>query len=472
MWRARGSPFSAGSIAFSWPPSLRSDDTRDGVGLPTPSVASCPPEKTMAVIQAVKGTRDFYPDDMAFRTWLYGTIRRVSESFGFQEFDAPFLERLELYAAKSGEELVKEQTFVFPDRSGDFIALRPELTLGLARMVASRAHSLTPPLRWWSFGPFWRYERPQKGRTREFFQWNIDLIGPKSPAADAELAAVGAAFFRQAGLGPDTVRILVNDRRLAESGLEAMSVGSTQRSAVFRLIDRREKVASAAWEAQAREIGLDAGQFANLQRLLADTQAWKRSPGLVEFFESVEALGAAEYLAYDPTVIRGLDYYTGIVFEARDAAGQHRAILGGGRYDNLVADVGGDPIGGTGFAMGDVVIGLVLAAHRALPELRQSPSQVLVATFDPATRLEAMRLAADLRAAEVNAEWYPEAEKLQRQYKYADRMKIRFVALVGPDELAAGTVSIKDLSSGVQAAPRRQDAAAYLRAAIEGHGAA
>jgi histidyl-tRNA synthetase len=338
--------------------------------------------------------------------------------------------------------------------------------------LAAKAKSLVPPLRWWSFGPFWRYERPQKGRTREFFQWNIDLIGPRTPEADAELAAVGATFFRRVGLRPDAVRIFVNDRQLAEAGLDALGIASGQRSAVFRLIDRREKVAPAAWEAQAHEVGLDSSQFSGLLRMLADTQAWKHSPALGTFFDAVDALGAADYVAYDPTIIRGLDYYTGIVFEARDAAGEHRAILGGGRYDNLVADVGGDPIGGTGFAMGDVVIGLVLAAYRALPELRLNPSQVLVATFDSATRGEALRLAADLRAAGISTEWYPEADRLQRQYKYADRMRIRFVALVGPDELAAGTISVKDLLSGAQAAPRRQDVAAFLHAAIEDRHAA
>jgi histidyl-tRNA synthetase len=450
------------------PHSLQIALSPNGVSWSTPFVASRLLETTMGVIQAVKGTRDFYPEDMAFRTWLYATIRSVSDSFGFQEYDAPFLERLELYAAKSGEELVKEQTFVFPDRSGEYIALRPELTLGLARMVAARAKSLVLPLRWWSFGPFWRYERPQKGRTREFFQWNIDLLGPQSPETDAELAAVGAAFLRQIGLSPESVRILVNDRKLAESGLNGLGIPATLRSAVFRLIDRREKLAPAAWEAQAREIGLDSAQFSGLQRLLADTQAWKRSPDLVAFFQAAQALDASDYLAYDPTIIRGLDYYTGIVFEGRDAAGEHRSILGGGRYDNLVADVGGDPVGGMGFAMGDVVIGLVLAAYDALPSLQANPAQVLVATFDAATRTEALRLAAELRASGLRCEWYPEADKLQRQYKHADRQRVPFVALVGPDELAAGTVSIKDLARGTQATPRRQDAAAYLRSAIEG----
>lgn len=422
----------------------------------------------MAIIQSVKGTRDFYPEDMAFRTWLYATIRHVSESFGYHEYEAPFLERLELYAAKSGEELVKEQSFVFPDRGGDYIALRPELTPSLARMVAARAKSLTPPLRWWSFGPFWRYERPQKGRTREFFQWNIDLLGPQSPQADAELAAIGAALFREVGLGPESIRILVNDRRLAETGLDAIGVPSAQRPGVFRLIDRRDRLALPAWEAQAREIGLDARQFAGLQRLMTDTQAWKNSPDLTAFFEAIEALGAADYLAYDPAIIRGLDYYTGTVFEARDTAGEHRAVLGGGRYDNLVAEVGGEPLGGVGFAMGDVVLGLVLAGVRVLPELRISPSQVMVATFDAATRVSAMRLAAELRAAGINVEWFPDADRLQRQYKYADRLRIRFVALVGPDELAAGTVSLKDLATGAQSSPRREEASAFLRAAIEG----
>ncbi len=421
----------------------------------------------MGVIQAVKGTRDFYPDDMAFRNWLYGRIRGVSEAFGYQEFEAPFLERLELYAAKSGEELVKEQSFVFPDRSGDYLALRPELTPSLARMVAARSSSLAPPLRWWSYGPFWRYERPQKGRTREFFQWNIDLLGPESAPADAELAAIGAAFFREVGLGPSVIRILVNDRRLAEARLNEIGVPPGRRSEVFRLIDRRDKLTPPAWEAQAREYGLDARQFSGLQSWLSDKEAWKASPELTEFFDAAEALGATDYLAYDPAIIRGLDYYTGTVFEARDAAGEHRAILGGGRYDNLVAEVGGDPIGGVGFAMGDVVISLVLASYRALPTIRACPSQILVATFDTAMRRDSLRLAADLRRTGLNVEWYPEADRLQRQYKYADRLQIRFVALVGPDELAAGTVSVKDLRTGTQSSPRREQAGAFLLTAIE-----
>ena len=171
------------------------------------------------IIQPLKGTRDFYPELMAIRTWLYNTIRQVSKSFGYQEYEAPFLESIDLYAAKSGEELVNKQSFVFPDRSGDMITLRPELTPSLTRMIAQRQRQLTYPLRWWSFGPFWRYERPGKGRTREFFQWNIDLIGVDTPEADAELITILATFFRTLGLTPQDVNIQVNDRHLLDSAL-------------------------------------------------------------------------------------------------------------------------------------------------------------------------------------------------------------------------------------------------------------
>src|SRR5512137_540366 len=168
-------------------------------------------------IQSVKGTRDYYPEEMAVRNFLYETARKVSESFGYQEWDAPFLETIELYAAKSGEELVNKQSFVFPDGGGDLIALRPELTPSLARLVAQRQKQLVYPLRWWTWGPCWRYERPQKGRTREFFQWNIDLIGVNSPYADAELVAIGAEFFRSVGLSAQQINILVNNRKLIDS---------------------------------------------------------------------------------------------------------------------------------------------------------------------------------------------------------------------------------------------------------------
>ncbi|HEY70263.1 MAG TPA: histidine--tRNA ligase [Anaerolineae bacterium] len=411
----------------------------------------------MSKILPVKGARDFYPEEMAMRGWLYRNIRVVSESFGYQEFEGPFLERLELYAAKSGDELVKQQSFVFEDRGGEMIALRPELTPSLARMVATRSQALPRPIRWWSFGPFWRYERPQKGRSREFFQWNIDILGVDTPQADAELAAVAAVFFRNLGLPSSAVRILVNSRTLAEIQLETIGIPSDLRQQTFRAIDRLDKMDQRKWEAYASEVGLSDDQILALQDVLTDTEAWKQSKQLVSFFEAVEKLGVSDYIEYDPSIIRGLDYYTGIVFEARDADRRHRAILGGGRYDDLVSIVGGDPVPGVGFAMGDVVIGLVLEDAGVSPELRPNPAQILLVAFDEASLLQTLSISSELRASGLRAEWYPQADRIKTQLKYADRQGIPIVLILGPDELANGQVTIKDMRSGDQISLDRSD---------------
>ena len=296
------------------------------------------------IIPPVKGTRDFYPEQMAVRTWLYNSVRQVSESFGYQEWDAPFLETLELYAAKSGEELVKKQAYVFTDRGGEEITLRPELTPSLARLVAARQNELIFPLRWWSFGPFWRYERPGRGRSREFFQWNIDLIGVNSPEADAELIAIAASFFKAVGLTPAQVRIVINNRRFMDAEFDLLGFPAEKKADVSVLVDRRDKMEADAWEANAREIGLTSAQLDGLGELLKDGERWRTSEELVRLFAALESLGVSEYVRFDPNIMRGLLYYTGTVFEAFDISGSvRRAIFGGGRYDNLLQDVGGEP---------------------------------------------------------------------------------------------------------------------------------
>lgn len=416
----------------------------------------------MPDIQAVKGTRDFYPEVMAFRTWLYERIRQVSSSFGYQEYDAPFLEHLELYAAKSGEELVKEQSFVFPDRGGEMLALRPELTPSLARMIAARVRTMPSPIRWWSFGPCWRYEKPQKGRTREFFQWNIDLMGVDSPTIDAELAAIAASFFDAIGLSPRHVKILVNSRRLVDQQLGELGVPEGRRPELYRLIDRRDRMPLGDWDAYAKENGVDDALLSGIHDMLSDSDAWHKSDDLTAFFDASKALGSEGYLDFEPSIIRGLDYYTGIVFEARDVEGDQRAILGGGRYDNLVADVGGDSVPATGFAMGDVVIGLVLESAGAMPSLNPAPAQILVTNFDPALESVSLALANSLRREGFLAEWYPESARMGKQLKYADRYGIPLVAIIGPEEAEAGTVTLKDMQSGDQASFPQDSLAAEL----------
>ncbi len=415
-----------------------------------------------STIQSVKGMRDQYPENLAVRNWLYRTIRAVSEAYGYEEWEGPYVERIDLYAAKSGEELVKEQAFVFEDRGGDLITLRPELTPTLARMVTERQRQLVYPLRWWQFGPFWRYERPQRGRTREFFQWNIDLIGVDTPEADAELVALAANFFRTVGLKPDQVQILVNNRKLTSQELTRLSIPEDRRMDVFHLIDRRDKLQPDAWEQYATQIGLTPEQLTGLKEVLDDANLWQKLPDFQRFFAAIDAMGVREWVHYAPNVIRGLDYYTGLVFEAYDVAGG-RAIFGGGHYGNLVADVGGEPMPGVGFAMGDVMISLVLEKYGLIPGEMGLEDTVLVTVFAESLLLNSFELASDLRQAGVNAVCYPEAVKLQKQLKFADRKNIRFAVIVGPDEAAAGQVTLKDLSGRTQETVPRQNAAGRLR---------
>ena len=416
------------------------------------------------IIQRVKGTREFYPEDMAFRTWLGNQMRAVSESFAYQEYDGPFLEKLDLYAAKSGEELVKEQSFVFQDRGGSEVALRPELTPSLARMVAQRQNQLSYPLRMWSFGPFWRYEQPQKGRTREFFQWNIDLIGVNSYQADAELLAVAASFFKRVGLTPEQVRINVNNRRLMDSALANIGIGPDEKALVFRMIDRRDKMRIAEWRAYGIDGGLTEEKIDALVKLLENKDLWQESDELKEIFALLEKMGLRDYFAFDPEVIRGLLYYTGTVFEARDLAKDGRAILGGGRYENLVNEVGGDPLSGVGFAMGDVMIRVVLEKYGLYPELKVQPADIMVTCFDASCLADTYAIAMKLRDAGLKISCYPEAVKLDKQIKYANKIGMKALVIAGPDEIAQGKVTVKNLTNRTQTTVSLDEAVALLTA--------
>ncbi|HBY06270.1 MAG TPA: histidine--tRNA ligase [Chloroflexi bacterium] len=422
------------------------------------------------VINSVKGTRDFYPENMAVRTWLYNQVRQVSEMFGYQEYEAPILETLELYAAKSSEELVKKQSYAFLDKGGDEIVLRPELTPSLARMIVQRQRQLSYPLRWWSFGPFWRYEAPQKGRTREFFQWNIDLIGVDTPEADAEMVAIVTALFKSLGLTPDEAVVLVNDRRLTNQELENLGVPAELRQDALGWIDRRDKLSPEKWDEYGAEIGFSPAQIEGTKAFLARTDLWQESESLRRVFAVLEAMGVQDYVRYDPGIIRGLPYYTGIVFEAFDVSGSvRRAILGGGRYNNLMAAVGGDPMPAVGFAMGDLVISLILEELGRVPDnLSDSPAAVLVTIFDEDSALASFNLAANLRQAGLKIAIYPEVAKLAKQFKYADRIGTRLAAVLGPDEIAKGQVTIKNLDSREQSTLPKTEVAEFVKHILAG----
>jgi histidyl-tRNA synthetase len=415
------------------------------------------------IISSVKGTRDFYPEDMAVRNWIYQKMREVSELFGYVEFDGPLLERIELYAAKSGEELVKEQAFVFPDRGGDLITLRPELTPSLARMIAQKQKQLVFPQRWWSFGPFWRYERPQKGRTREFFQWNVDMLGVDSPESDAELIAVCASFFKKVGLRSNQVKIFINSRELMDLVLRKLEIVPELKMVVFRLIDKKDKLSNQEWQDFAINLGLTQTQFSGLNEALNDKNIWRESESLRTIFEIVEKMNLGEYIEFDPQIIRGLDYYTGVVFEARDMDKEGRAILGGGHYGNLVGDVGGDLLPGVGFAMGDVMLRLVLEKYQCLPEFLNSSAKVMVTVFDDSLYSDSLDVANRLRNANIPTILINEKQKIQKQFKFADRIGVPIVIVIGPEEKSQNQVTVKNLLTRQQENVEIDRLVAYLQ---------
>ncbi len=418
------------------------------------------------VIRSVKGTRDYYPEDMEARVWLYRKMRQVSELFGYSEFEGPMLESFDLYSAKSSEEIVEKQSYVFEDRGGDKLTLRPELTPTLARMVAARQPQLTFPLRWWSFGPFWRYERPQKGRTREFFQWNIDMIGDDSPEADAELIAIAATFLKSVGLYPDEVQVLVNNRELMDEQLGVIGIPADNRREVFNLIDRKDKMSEESWQQYASELGLTPDQVFQITELIQDKALWKKSENLTRMFTALEAYGISEYVSFAPHIIRGFVYYTGTVFEAWDTSGEHRAIFGGGRYDNLVGDMGGEPVGGVGFAVGDLVITLILEQYGRLPAFGSTPAPVYFTLFDDSLLDQSLTLANELRRAGIKVTSQQQADKLGKQFKYADRIGARFAVILGPDEIAQGTAAVKNFATGEQETVSQDALVEKLRAMI------
>lgn len=419
------------------------------------------------VVRSVKGTRDIYPDTMKIRRFIIDAVKNSSEKFGYQEYDAPCLEAVELYAAKSGDELVKDQSFVFPDRGGDLIALRPELTPSLARMVAEKQNELPFPLRWWSFGPFWRYERPQKGRSREFNQWNIDLVGSKSAEGDAELVAVAADFLRSVGLSSDKVKIYINNRRLLDASLEEIGIGPEIRKSITKLIDRLDKLSTDQWDSFALEAGVTSKQLDAIKTLLNDKDLWKKSQELTDFFNVINWLGVADYVEFDPRIIRGLDYYTGTVFEGWDVDRKYRAILGGGHYDNLVAAVGGDPLPGVGFAMGDVVIELILQEMNCIPQKAKDLCSILVTLFSEEYKEFSFQTSTSLRNQGFNVISYPSAEKLSKQLKFADRIGVKIAVILGPDEAIANKITIKNLTDNSQLTVHQINAGDEIRKLLD-----
>jgi histidyl-tRNA synthetase len=404
-----------------------------------------------------RGTRDFYPEDLRLRTWLFDHFRAVAHRFGFEEVDAPVVEHAELFLRKAGEEIV-EQLYHF-ELHERHLALRPELTPSLARMVIARQGALRLPLRWFAIPQCWRYERATRGRRREHYQWNLDVWGEADVTAEAELIAALFAATDALGLAPGDVKLRVNHRRL----LEQMVRKIDSRDEIFEracvVLDKLDKIGGEAVTDQLTEtpIGLSRSAASELVSALsvrglegAARLAGTDSPALAELRRLLELLapyGVADRIEFDASVVRGLAYYTGIVFEARDAEGKLRAVAGGGRYDRLLESLGGKPLPAVGFGFGDAVILELLAEKKRLPELRRQLDAV-VYPFTAAERPAAVRLAAALRARGDSVELVLGDVKPKRALADADRAGAVRIYLVGPDEHARGVVKVRELATG------------------------
>ena len=427
----------------------------------------------MPPVARVKGTQDFYPDDWARQTALREIMLAAGRGYGYREYEGPAVEYLDLYLDKSSEEIVTRQTFRIQDRDGKALLLRPELTPTLARMIAAREREIARPARWQSFGQFFRYERPQRGRGRSFFQWNVDLLGSESAVADAEVIQVACALFKALGLGPAEVQIRINDRAAMEADLTGtFGVAAAQVRGVFAVIDRLDKVGDERARGQLAELGLGEGQAGELVAFVGSSVS-DPAPRLAAIMEQLAIGGHDEYVRFDRAIARGFDYYTGTVFEAWATGDLRRAIFGGGRYDDLTRQVGGKQrIPGVGMAVGDLALLELLRALDRVPAPAASGPAAVVTVFDAELQPASARIAEGLRRQGLAVELCLDPDqRLDRQLKHADRVGARYALIIGPDEAAEGAVMVKDLRRRTQqrcpsaGAAALTDLAAHLQGA-------
>lgn len=415
--------------------------------------------------QGVRGTRDFYPEDMRVRNWLFERFHSAARAHGFVEYDAPVLESEELYTRKAGEEIVG-QLYNFEDKGGRRVALRPEMTPSLARMVMARAGALALPIKWYSIPQCWRYERTQRGRGREHYQWNVDIWGMDGVEADAELISVLTHFFQSVGLGAEDLVIRVSSRKVLEEVLGSLGIEGDTFAKTCVVVDKMDKLPADVIEAQLAELGLGPEAISRIQSVLGlrDFEALASALGgesaavdeLGALFALCESYGISDWIEFDASVVRGLAYYTGPVFEAHDRAGELRAICGGGRYDKLIGTLGGKDLPATGFGFGDMVVMELLAEKGLVPDLTSGVEDVVFGMGD-GLRGAAMQVARRLRSGGRSVDLVLEDKRMKWVFKHAERCGAARLVMVMPDEWAAGKVRIKDLDTGEESAVALED---------------
>ncbi len=394
----------------------------------------------MANQQALRGFRDLYPAEKAVQEYIFSKVRAVAKLYGFEEYDGPIVEPVSLYAKKSSEELLEQQTFqIKPRDKDDQWILRPEMTPTLARMIAARSGELVFPLRYVNIGPRFRYEAPQKGRSREFWQSDFDILGSQTVVADAEILATAITLLTSLGLTEQDIEVKINSRSFLAEELDEIGISEYEVKDMIAKIDKMDK----------QRVGLPA----EVQKLLSTPVNIAENEYFSQLFALLEQLGVSQFCSVDLTVVRGLDYYTGLVFEIKKRGEQGRTtLLGGGRYDNLVSEMNGRmQIPGVGFAISDTVLMSYLSEKQVLPTLQPKPTRVLVTVFSQDTVLNSVSIASQLRSSGIATEIYPELDKkLDKQLKYADRCGIPFVVIAGPEELSTQQVKLKNMKTKEQ----------------------
>jgi len=409
----------------------------------------------MLSIQPYKGTRDYYPEDKRVQNYIFNTWRRVVELYGYQEYGAPLLEPLEVYAAKSGDELANEQTYAFTDRGSRIVAIRPEMTPSVSRMVAAKRQDLGYPARLYSIANFMRYERPQRGREREFWQLNTDIFGVESVLADAEIIEIADAIMKAFGAKDDMYVIRINHRGLINYIMkEYLGLDSTRAHKLIKLLDKKDKISEENFNATAEEIVANKDAVAKLNELISAKEI-KDLPDLFhnnlatkELDELFRLLRKADVvnIRFDATLMRGLDYYTGMVFEVFDLhPDNNRAMFGGGRYDGLVGLFGVEPVPTVGFAPGLTPTELFLKSHKLLPKLLP-PTEISIVVVDDSVDA-ALDIARQLRKEGVNVEVDTTGRKIDKQIKAAVKKDVPYIMFVGEREIKEEIYTFKDTAT-------------------------
>jgi len=429
----------------------------------------------MSVLSGPKGTRDFYPEEMSFQQFIFSTWKKTCQRYGFECYEAPMFEHLEIYTQKSGDEIEK-QLYTFKDKAERMMALRPEMTPSLARMVAAKGNALKRPIRWYSIPRLFRYEKMQRGRLREFFQLNMDILGVEDVSADAELISAVIDMMRDLGFTSDDFRVRISSRTLLEELFTASGLDKDSFPALYALLDRKNKISEQQYKEELSEIipGEDLRNkflaiFASdsLDQIQQNTGETSALNDLKHLFELLNYYGFSDFVTFDIGIVRGLAYYTGIVFEVFDIKKSMRAIAGGGRYDKLVELYGGPPTPAVGFAAGDVVLGDLLKEKGLLPPLSARSDVYLVAIGDSGLK-ELISLAQLIRSFGISCEFPLKISNIGKQLKAANAARSRYTVFVGGDEEKEGKYRFKNMSNGTEELVDQKEIIGFLQKNLRG----